>query len=87
MLSRASCAEIARVLGKHRSTIIREVKRNTNAAGIYYEVHAHSHMLKRRKSAKEASRVIENDLQLEANIEKLLKNSLSPRAGRWLHAS
>jgi IS30 family transposase len=78
MLPRASPAEIARVLGKHRSTIIREIKRNTNAAGIYYEVHAQGAMLKRRKAAKQPYLIIDNDPQLEINIEKLLKNSLSP---------
>lgn len=74
----ASFADIGRVLGKHRSTIIREVRRNTNACGIYYEVHAHSSMLRRRKAANAPSLVIDNDLQLEANIEQLLKRSLSP---------
>jgi transposase, IS30 family len=78
MLPRASFAEIARLLGKHRSTIIREIKRNTNAGGIYYEVHAHSSMLRRRKAAKASSLIIDNDLQLETNVEQLLKSSLSP---------
>jgi IS30 family transposase len=78
MLPRASCAEIARTLGKHRSTITREIHRNTNAGGIYYEVHAHASMLRRRKIAKSPSLIIDNDLQLQANIEKLFKASLSP---------
>jgi IS30 family transposase len=78
MQHRASCAEIARVLGKHRSTVMREIKRNTNAGGIYYEVHAQSAMLRRRKAAKAPYRIIDNDPQLEMNIENLLKNTLSP---------
>ena len=79
MLSRrASCAQIGRILGKHRSTIIREIKRNTNAVGIYYEVHANATMLRRRKAAKAPSLIIENDLMLETHIEELLKFGLSP---------
>jgi IS30 family transposase len=66
------------VLGKHRSTICREIARNTNAVGIYYEVHAHSSMLKRRKAAKAPHLIIDNDLQLQMELERLFKNSLSP---------
>jgi transposase, IS30 family len=65
-------------LGKHRSTILREIKRNTNAGGMYLERHAQSAMLRRRKAAKAKCLVIDNDLQLQANIETLLQSSLSP---------
>lgn len=79
MLSRRmSPAKIAHFLGKHRSTIVREIRRNTNAGGIYYELHAHKNMLRRRKAAKAPCLIIDNDLQLQANIERLLRNSLSP---------
>ena len=49
-----------------------------NAGGIYYEIHADAAMRRRRKAAKAPSLIIDNDLQLEANIEQLLQNSLSP---------
>jgi IS30 family transposase len=78
MRSRAKPAEIARVLGKHRSTVLRELKRNTNAVGIYYEVHANNIALRRRAATKAVSRVIDNDPQLEMQIERLFKSSLSP---------
>lgn len=73
-----SCAEIARTLGKHRSTIMRELKRNTNKAGIYFEGHANAFMLARRRSAKESFRRIDRDPMLEAKIEEMLKRQLSP---------
>jgi IS30 family transposase len=56
--------EIANLLGKHRSTIFRELRRNTNAGGLY--------------DARAKFRIIENDLTLEAYVEKLLKFGLSP---------
>jgi IS30 family transposase len=73
-----SRAEMARMLGKHRSTICRELKRNTNQAGIYYEGHANAFMLARRRAAKALFRRIDRDPMLEAKIEGLLKRHYSP---------
>jgi IS30 family transposase len=73
-----SCAAIARTLGKHRSTITRELKRNTNQAGIYFEKHANAFMLARRRAAKVPYRRIDRDYMLEAKIEEMLKNQYSP---------
>jgi IS30 family transposase len=70
--------EIANLLGKHRSTIFRELKRNKNAGGLYYEPHAQSLLRKRRLDARARFRIIENDLQLEGYVEQLLKFGLSP---------
>jgi transposase, IS30 family len=66
------------VLGKHRATITREIKRNTNAGGIYYETHAQAFMRKRRLLAKAQYRRIDRDYMLSAYIEDLLKKSFSP---------
>ena len=71
-------AAIARMLGKNRSTIRREIARNTNAAGIYYEKHAHAFMLRRRLEAKAPTRRIDTDYMLQAYVEGLLKKGLSP---------
>src|SRR5712672_3120423 len=73
-----NCAAIARTLGKHRSTIRRELKRNTNQAGIYFEGHANAFMLTRRRAAKAAFRHIDRDYMLEAKIEDMLRRQFSP---------
>ena len=72
-------AAIARLLGKHRSTICRELKRNTtpNAGllgiGQYLEKHAQARMLRRREAAKERFRKIDRDPMLVTNVEERLK--------------
>lgn len=78
MKGRQSVAAIARILGKHRSTIAREIKRNTNEGGIYVESHAQARMRRRRKAAKAPSLIIENDLGMQDYIEDFLKQHLSP---------
>jgi IS30 family transposase len=74
---KCSCAAIARVLGKSRSTIGREIKRNT-VNEIYYEKFAHNRMLRRRKAPKAPKIIIDNDIQMEMYLEGLLKYHLSP---------
>jgi IS30 family transposase len=69
-----SCTEIARVLGKSRISVWRELKRNTNEGEFYYERHANTRMLRRRRVAKEPSRIIDNDLQFLVRIETFLKD-------------
>lgn len=69
---------IARTLGKHPSTVSREIQRNSTSADMYFEVHGDARARRRRLEAKKSSRIIENDLQLEAYVERLLKFGLSP---------
>lgn len=78
MWSRNTLALIAKVLGKHRSTISREIRRNVDLGGMYLEQHADARARRRRKAAKAKYRIIENDLQLEAYVERLMKFGLSP---------
>jgi IS30 family transposase len=75
---KASVREIAQMLGKDRSSIFREVRRNKNAGDLYIEDHAQSFLRKRRLNAREKFRVIENDVFLERQAEGLLKFGLSP---------
>lgn len=70
--------EISWVLGKHRSTVFKEIRRNTNALGLYDPNHAQGFLRKRRPAARSKLRIIENDLQLEMTIENLLKQGPSP---------
>jgi len=78
MVQKKRIPEIAKFLGKHRSSVWREVKRNTNAGGVYYEVHAEGLLRRRRLQAREKFRVVENDMILEEFVAKLLKFGLSP---------
>jgi IS30 family transposase len=70
--------EIAAVLNKHRSSVWREVRRNKNEGGIYLPSHASAKLDRRRLAARVPKRIIENDLQLEMYVEKLLRYGLSP---------
>jgi transposase, IS30 family len=71
-------AQIARVLGKHRSTIWREIKRNINGVDAYWERHAHAFMLKRRLRAKAYRQVIDNDMIMTGFMQDMLKRTYSP---------
>jgi transposase, IS30 family len=79
-----SPAAIARILGKHRATVCRELRRNgTDNAGIpgtriYLAPHAHRRMLDRRRAAKATFRHIDRDTMLEAYVEEQLKKGYSP---------
>lgn len=75
---------IASELGRHHSTIYREIRRNT-VAGEYTSAKAHHKAYVRRKYSKyQAMRIVE-DMKLREYIEtKLLKDDWSPEqiAGR-----
>jgi len=78
LTKKARVREIAEVLGKHRSSIYREIRRNKNAGGYYIEDHAQSILKKRRVNARSQFRIIENDTLLEGQAEGLCKYGLSP---------
>jgi transposase, IS30 family len=75
---RFSVRKIATILEKHRSTVFREIRRNTNARGVYDPVHAQGFLGQRRLAARAKFRKIENDPQFEMNLIELLKSDWSP---------
>lgn len=62
----------------HRSTVLRELKRNKNANEFYIDTNAHAAAKRRRKASKQKYLILENDPQLQMQIEQLLKQGLSP---------
>jgi IS30 family transposase len=70
-----SIRAIARYMGRHPSTIIREIKRNKDNFW-YHPVHAHEKYMRRRKESK--IRVIDSNLELRGHIIKELKDRKSP---------
>jgi transposase, IS30 family len=79
LTQKCSHREIARVLGKSRSTVWREIRRNTDAGVLYYyERHAQACARRRRKAAKAKSLIIENDLGMQDYIEDLFAKHFSP---------
>ena len=81
-----SVAEIARTLGRHRSTIHREVLRNCGRAGGFYRpLQAHGYARTRRSHSRRNFRLMDKDWDL---VERLLKEEdWSPEqiAGRLDH--
>ena len=78
LTQKCSHREIARVLGKSRATIWREIKRNSDPGVAYFEVHAQARTRRRRKAAKAKSLAIENDLGMQDYIEDFFKKRFSP---------
>ncbi len=68
-------AACARILGVHRSTIAREVRRSPKEYKVFM---ANKNALNRRKESKQLKRKIENNKKLEKKIVKLLRIGRSP---------
>ena len=77
--------DIAEVLGRHPSTISRELKRNSTKKNGYYPESAERKAYYRRKYKKQPSKKIRQDTELEDYIRKKLKVGWSPEtiAGVW----
>jgi len=76
--------EIARELGKHQSSISREIKRNKKEHDGYHAGHAKRAVRERREEANAALKRIENDPWLKRYLIRKLKRYWSPEqiAGR-----
>ncbi len=74
--------ELAVILGRHLSTITREIQRNSKNDGSYTAAHAQKKTMERRYTAKESSRKIENNPELEAAIIALMSGN-DPLHGDW----
>jgi len=68
--------KIAKELGFHRTTILREIKRNGSES--YKGAVADRISKKRRKASKLNQRIIENNTKLKKEIHKYLKRDFSP---------
>ena len=73
-----SYTEIGERIGKDRSTVWREVTRNSKENGIYDVRRAHKRARERRSHSKEKTRKIENDPVLKKRIERMLHPLVSP---------
>lgn len=76
--------DIAERLGKEKSAISREIRRNKDDDGVYRGNHAHKRTMARRKNGKKKARKIANDAKLRQYIIRKLKLHWSPEqiAGR-----
>lgn len=70
--------EIARILKRHKSTISREIQRNT--INGKYSPHTAEKLYRERKSKCGAKNILECNLILNTEIKKQLENKLSPEA-------
>ena len=79
--------ECAEQLGMRKSSVTREIARNSNEYGTYTGVAAHRKHCERRKQGKAPSLKIQNDFELEKYIRKRLAKRDSPEqiAGRIAH--
>lgn len=71
-------SEIAAHLGVNRSTICRELERNSREDGSYHALHADILAKTRRRNAKKAYRLLEQNESLATLVEALLCPLLSP---------
>lgn len=70
--------EIGKEMGFHRTTISREIKRNSSEGKIYQTSFANRKTKQKRKFSKIKKRIIDNNKDIEKKIIKYLKKDWSP---------
>lgn len=77
-------SECASLLGTNKSSVSREVRRNTDSDGIYRGANANKRAVERRKVGKSGFKKIENNAELRKYVVSKLKKFWSPEqiAGR-----
>lgn len=73
-----TCAEIAKVLNRHKSTISREIKRNSNIDGVYWALDA-DFKSDVRKELPRRSRILKSNKELFEYVKSKLKIKWSPK--------
>lgn len=73
-----SYGQVADTIGVHRTTVAREISRNSDAHGHYDARYAHKCATKRREKAKASYRMIDTDPCLTKLVHRELKRRRSP---------
>ena len=73
-----SYTQIAEVLGMHRTTIAREITRNSDSDGRYDARRAHKRAKERRKESKVSFRILDTNATVRELVHVQLKKRLSP---------
>lgn len=77
--------DIGARIGMDGSAVSREVKRNSDANGIYNVARAHKQARRRRRESKTHTRMIENDADLARQIEQALDPLMPPETIAHTH--
>jgi IS30 family transposase len=78
LIKNTPASVIAKQLGFHRSTITREIQRNSSSVNIYSALFAEKRVKKRQRRKKEGKRKLDSNLKLKKYVLKKIQNYHSP---------